>query len=451
MLQPPFRDVMEVADGCLRLLAPWAQTPKVLSLAVQDSTPPTPPYDANPQQSPFALKAAVMKTTVSDRAQLSFLDDSLAEPRAPGREFVALYVTKDGKEINLAFSMALPEAPMGFERLAADPQISVFSLSASFLRRSVDARVFLRGLLADPGEAKVTFDCSRMAPLLDLLGMDGDVDGDVDGEAAGEAENEVAWLAAAARSPLRFTGLIDLQLAADLEGGPSSTLAQCVACVGRADWATALGKTQSSPAALLRAGEALQGRTGWGTLDDPYDQSTPSALALVRKATALRLAMVRRAARQEEPAHPAGARPLLFDPQQKRLVSVELALMGGGPVMLEGAALLVNEDVESLYGIVPLRLFEAEPLEGADPPEWAQGPPIRWQDPAVAHRLIEIVLDLGKRPRAKLRGERQPVYLHRDPSVLVEAQDLESLMFHVGESMGHDHRAGIDGACMYGV
>lgn len=33
--QPPFRDVMELADGYLRLRAPQAQFPKVLSLAVE--------------------------------------------------------------------------------------------------------------------------------------------------------------------------------------------------------------------------------------------------------------------------------------------------------------------------------------------------------------------------------------------------------------------------------
>lgn len=40
------------------------------------------------------------------------------------------------------------------------------------------------------------------------------------------------------------------------------------------------------------------------------------------------------------------------------------------------------------------------------------------RDPEVVHSLVEIVMDLGQRARAKLQRRREPLYLHPDPRVV---------------------------------
>ena len=100
---------------------------------------------------------------------------------------------------------------------------------------------------------------------------------------------------------------------------------------------------------------------------------------------------------------------------------------------LARGAVSVNGHAEQLYALIPPRLFGGEPVGGAAVPimhaaglGWEErkegdgdvGQEPGWTDPAVENALVEIVVDLGQRPRAKLQGRREPRYLHSDPSVV---------------------------------
>ena len=61
-----------------------------------------------------------------------------------------------------------------------------------------------------------------------------------------------------------------------------------------------------------------------------------------------------------------------------------------------------------------------------------------------AHRLMEIVLDIGQRPIARMRGQQERRYLHPDEHVRVTLEHLWHLESQL--RIGHDNRAGIDGS-----
>jgi stage III sporulation protein SpoIIIAA len=97
----------------------------------------------------------------------------------------------------------------------------------------------------------------------------------------------------------------------------------------------------------------------------------------------------------------------------------------------EANTLHIFEDLEPLLQLIPPSLI------GGDVAELKDGP--------LRHSLLEFCLDLGHRPRVKIRGERLPQFLHAHPSVVVQEGHLNSLMEQIGPKVGHDHRAGIDG------
>ena len=332
----------------------------------------------------------------------------------------------------------------------------------------------LRELLADTGQVKVTYDCHRLRGLLALLQVD------VKGGEGGQSVAEDGDGGGVGAPPC--ASLLDLQLAAEHEDGggawATDTFAFLTAAAQRG-WAPAYQKGKVTPAAaLLLAAEGLQTRAGWGPLGMPDDAeeggkkaAAAPALAVVRRATALRVASIRRALARgsggggsggEAPPSSSSAaalasvpvyarcRPLLFDPRRRRLASLELLEARDGQGALARGLVAVNENVEPLYALVPPRLFggrlgkeEEKEKEGGregvasaihpagyGPPEEEeeeeeeQGEAEQeeqepgWREPAVVHALMELVLDLGQRPRAKLRGRRERCYLHPDPSVV---------------------------------
>jgi stage III sporulation protein SpoIIIAA len=97
----------------------------------------------------------------------------------------------------------------------------------------------------------------------------------------------------------------------------------------------------------------------------------------------------------------------------------------------EANTLHIYEDLGPLLELIPPSLI------GGDVAKLKKGP--------LVHRLLEFVLDLGHRPRVKIRGERVAQYLHGDPAVKVEEGHIQSLIDQIGPKVGHDHRAGIDG------
>ncbi|EQC36099.1 hypothetical protein SDRG_06216 [Saprolegnia diclina VS20] len=120
-----------------------------------------------------------------------------------------------------------------------------------------------------------------------------------------------------------------------------------------------------------------------------------------------------------------GQRSLCFDAQQnQRLVSTEYLQAWRPHDVVSSAPVVIHEDLDDILGLLPPDL--AAPL----------------LQPEVSAKLLDIVLDLGRRPWAWVNGAR----FFLDPSNhdrVVTRDDLDSIVERVG-GFGSDNRAGLE-------
>lgn len=93
--------------------------------------------------------------------------------------------------------------------------------------------------------------------------------------------------------------------------------------------------------------------------------------------------------------------------------------------------LQVDEELSSIFRLIPRRLIEN-----------ATG----LMDDAKRLRLMEIILDLGRRPRMNFvesKENKERFYLHSSGDVVVERDDLERMVAQL--HVGSDNRAGLEG------
>ncbi|EQC26320.1 hypothetical protein SDRG_15809 [Saprolegnia diclina VS20] len=120
-----------------------------------------------------------------------------------------------------------------------------------------------------------------------------------------------------------------------------------------------------------------------------------------------------------------GQRSLCFDAQQnQRLVSTEYLQAWRPHDVVSSPPVVIHEDLDDILGLLPPDL--AAPL----------------LQPEVSAKLLDIVLDLGRRPWAWVNGAR----FFLDPSNhdrVVTRDDLDSIVERVG-GFGSDNRAGLE-------
>jgi len=136
----------------------------------------------------------------------------------------------------------------------------------------------------------------------------------------------------------------------------------------------------------------------------------------------------------------AAVRPVIFDRrQQHQMRSYELALAESSSDELSSnnIALDVQDSIATLVCLLPQELRQK-----LGPGNLLHGLP-------PSHKVRDIILDLGQRPRAFF-GHRELVFLKDDPADKVMQADMEHVQDQLEDKFGPDNRAGING-CLHRI
>lgn len=146
------------------------------------------------------------------------------------------------------------------------------------------------------------------------------------------------------------------------------------------------------------------------------------------------------ASRCLRPPEHAAVRPVIFDQRRRhQMRSYELALAewSADELSSNNVALDVQDSIASLVCLLPKDLRQK-----LGPGNLLQGLP-------PSHKVRDIILDLGQRPRAFF-GHRNLVFLEDDPAVKVTQADLDHVQEQLEDKFGPDNRAGING-CLHRI